>query len=256
MKKFVGVALAAVLSVSAFASLTQANGKVFVNGEEIKPTYIENEAGEKFIPLRSVCENLGFEVNWIEEERKIEIVKMPIYITCTPDADGYTFSRMAPQPLGKAPMLVEGTTYVPTNFVEAILGGTLADGEDISINYGAPTATVSVIEAKENQITAFDDERGEIVIMVDEETLIFDAEGNEIAFSELDTKKKLEIMYDDAMTMSLPPITKAIKITETSEAAEAVKDELNEAAKVETEENTEESTEAETEENTEETDEK
>lgn len=240
MKKFVGVALAAVLSVSAFASLTQANGKVYVNGEEIKPTYIENEEGKKFIPLRSVCENLGFEVNWIEEERKIEIVKLPLYITCTPDEDGYTFSRMAPQPLGEKPMLVEGTTYVPTAFVEQILGGTLADGEDISINYGAPTATVTVTEIKDNQITAVDDERGEIIIMVDEETLIFNEAGSEIALSELDTKKKLEVMYDDAMTMSLPPITRAIKIMETAEAAAALEGDLNEDAKVETEENNEE----------------
>lgn len=233
MKKFVGVALAAVLSVSAFASLAQASGKVYVNGAEIQPTYITNEEGEKFIPLRSVCENLGFTVNWIEEERKIEIVKLPIYITCTPDADGYTFARTAPQPLGDNPMLIEGTTYVPIAFVENILGGTLEDGEDVAINYGAPTATVSVIEVAENQITALDSERGEIVIMVDEETLIFNAEGAEIAFSELNTKKKLEIMYDDAMTMSLPPITKAIKITETAEDAEAITGDINEEAKVE-----------------------
>ena len=40
------------------------------------------------IPLRAVCEALDFEVKWDGEAEKIELVNLPLYITCTP----YTLS--------------------------------------------------------------------------------------------------------------------------------------------------------------------
>ena len=92
--------MAAALAVSAVTFTAQANDKITVNGQEIEKTTITNPEGIKMIPLRAVCESLGFTVEWDDDNRMITISDMPLYITLTPDADGYTFARTAPLMLG------------------------------------------------------------------------------------------------------------------------------------------------------------
>ena len=237
MKKILGLTVAGAVALSALVAMAQSDNKVIVNGNEIAADYIVNEAGDKMIPLRGVCEELGFEVNWIEESRAIEIVKMPIFITCSPDFDGYAFSRMAHQPLGTAPILVDGTTYVPVGFVSDILGGTIDTSNDISITYGqekeegeatpevaAPTASVYATEIGENSLTVMDFVYGEVIVNVTEDTKITDSEGKEIKLSDIDTSMQLNVTYGETMTMSLPPMTTASKIEVTGEIAKVIKE--------------------------------
>lgn len=233
MKKFIAITAAGVMALSSLAAMAQDN-KVFVNGNEIANDYIVNESGEKMIPLRGICEELGFEVNWQEESRTIEIVKLPIYITCSPDFDGYAFSRMAHQPLGTNPVLLEGTTYVPAAFVSEILGGTIESENDIKITYGqeesedapvveeAPIASVYATEIGEDSLTVMDFVYGEVIVTVSEETEIVDFEGKKIALSDIDPTMQLNVTYGDAMTMSLPPMTNAEKIEVTNEVAKTI----------------------------------
>lgn len=230
MKKILAVAVAGVMALSSIAAMAQGN-KVIVNGNEIAKEYIVSENGEKMIPLRGICEELGFEVIWQEESRTIEIVKLPIYITCSPDSDGYAFSRMAHQPLGTAPVLLEGTTYVPTAFVSEILGGTIESENDVMISYGqeetpqieeAPVASVYATQIGEDSLTVMDFVYGEVIVTVSEETKIVDSEGNEIALCDIDTTMQLNVTYGDAMTMSLPPMTNAKKIEVTNEIAKTI----------------------------------
>lgn len=236
MKKFLGVTVAGAVALSALVAMAQSDNKVIVNGNEIAADYIVNEAGDKMIPLRGVCEELGFEVNWIEESRAIEIVKMPIFITCSPDFDGYAFSKMAHQPLGTAPILVDGTTYVPVGFVSDILGGTIDTSNDISITYGqekeeeeaapealAPTASVYATQIGENSLTVMDFVYGEVIVNVTEDTKITDSEGKEIKLSDIDSSMQLNVTYGETMTMSLPPMTTASKIEVTGEIAKVIK---------------------------------
>lgn len=237
MKKILGFAVAGAVALTALVAMAQNDNKVIVNGNEISADYIVNEAGEKMIPLRGVCEELGFEVNWVEESRAIEIVKMPIFITCSPDFDGYAFSRMAHQPLGTAPILVEGTTYVSTGFVSEILGGSIDTSDDIKITYGeekaeeeaapevaAPTASVYATEIGENSLTVMDFVYGEVIVNVTEDTQIVDSEGKAIKLSDIDTSMQLNVTYGETMTMSLPPMTTASKIELTGEMAKVVKE--------------------------------
>ena len=237
MKKILGLTVAGAVALSALVAMAQSDNKVIVNGNEIAADYIVNEAGDKMIPLRGVCEELGFEVNWIEESRAIEIVKMPIFITCSPDFDGYAFSRMAHQPLGTAPILVDGTTYVPVGFVSDILGGTIDTSNDISITYGqekeeveatpevvAPTASVYATEIGENSLTVMDFVYGEVIVNVTEDTKITDSEGKEIKLSDIDSSMQLNVTYGETMTMSLPPMTTASKIEVTGEIAKVIKE--------------------------------
>ena len=60
MKKILGFAVAGAVALTALVAMAQNDNKVIVNGNEISADYIVNEAGEKMIPLRGVCEELGF----------------------------------------------------------------------------------------------------------------------------------------------------------------------------------------------------
>lgn len=236
MKKIYSFMLAGAVALSTMAAVAADDNKVFVNDREIAAEYIVTEDGNTMIPLRAVCEELGFEVNWVEESRAIEIVKLPIFITCSPDFDGYAFSRMAHQPLGTAPVLIEGTTYVPTGFVNEILGGKIETGDDIKITYGEekteeevpseeiPSASVYATEIGENTLTVVDFVRGEVILNVTEETEIVDAEGKKIALSDIDPSMQLNVIYDEAMTLSIPAQTNAVKIEMTNEIAHIVKE--------------------------------
>lgn len=236
MKKIFSLALAGALTLSSMAAMAADDNKVIVNGNEIAADYIITEAGEKMIPLRGVCEELGFEVKWIEESRAIELVKGPVFITCSPDFDGYAFSRMAHQPLGTAPVLLEGTTYVPASFVNEILGGTIDTAEDIKITYGEektegetpadalPTASVYATQIGENSLTVMDFTLGEVILNITEATEIVDAAGNAIELSAIDTAMQLNVTYDVTMTASIPAQTNAVKIAVTNEIAKIVKE--------------------------------
>ena len=233
-KKFLGAVLAGALVFSAFSAMAQEKDRsLVVNENKIEAQYIEAEDGTVMIPLRAVCEELGFTVNWIDESRTIEIIKGAVYITCSPDFDGYAFSRMAHQPLGKAPMLIDGTTYVPSDFIGEILGGrvypwmepySILVPPDVSGEYFNPTVSVYATQVGENTLSVVDFERGEVLLKISEETEITDAQGNKIALSDIDTSMQLEVVYGDTMTMSIPAQINAMKITVKEELANVIKE--------------------------------
>lgn len=178
--------------------------------------------GNLMLPLRSICESLGMNVSWDGDTRTITIEKLPVYITCTPDADGYTFAKTAPQLLGSAPVLDNGTTYVPMNFAQDILGaalthenGVVSISTDVSAPEAAPkmAANEAVLTAiGESDITVYDFNLGEVVVNITDETVINDVEGNAIEAKDIPDGSLLQINYAEFMTMSLPPITNAAKI--------------------------------------------
>lgn len=135
VKRIIATATAAA-SVIAVASMAaaQENDKLYINGTLSENGSIEVVGEKKYLPLRAICEGLGFDVEWDDASRKIIISSIPVYITCSPDRDGYTFAKTAPMLLGEAPKLINDKTYVPMNFVEEILDGKLeekADGVNI-----------------------------------------------------------------------------------------------------------------------------
>ena len=233
MKKILGLAIAGVMTFGAMAAVAENENKLVVNNNEISAEYIKADDGTFMIPLRAVCEELGFTVNWIEESRTIELIKGALYITCSPDADGYAFSRRAHQPLGKAPMLVDGTTYVPAEFISEILYGRLYPWDtpyailvphDPALLAGPEAVSVYATEIGENTVTVVDFTIGEVILNITEDTEILDAEGKELALADIDSAMQLEVVYDDAMTASIPARTNAVKIQATGEIAKIVKE--------------------------------
>ena len=237
MKKLRGLTmvLALGLATTALAQGTDPYGTMLisenydtitVNGSVLEGSKVIEDNGTKMIPLRAICEALGFEVTWNDEARRIELIKMPSYITLTPDQDGYTFAKTAPIQLGKAPILKENRTYVPINFIDEILQGSYDEEGGLNILWGVNTSglesTVYVKEVTDEGFLVEDFYRGDIRIAISDETVIIDAEGNAVKKEDVDTSKELIIEYSEAMTMSLPPLANATKITVTNENAKPV----------------------------------
>ncbi len=229
MKKLIGITMAAALAFSA-AVTASADGNITVNGKNIDKTYIEN-GGVKMIPLRAVCESLGFTVDWDGEARKIEISKLPMYITCSPDKDGYTFAKTAPQLLGTAPVLKDGTTYVPVSFISEIMEGSVENGDSLKISLpdvavepenAAASVYITEINKEAKSITVKDFDLGTVCVNITDETEIIDSKGEKLSFDALTDERQIKITYNDAMTASLPPITNAVKIEVTDEIPQEI----------------------------------
>ena len=117
------------------------NGEVVVNGEIIAgaphPFWQEVAGGYVLMtPLRAVVEALddGGELNWDDEMQSIRIgVATHLWIGSTEVHVG----RMAPLELSTAPVLLDGTTFVPMDFFRVVLGKTayLFEGQFVVESY-------------------------------------------------------------------------------------------------------------------------
>ena len=185
-----------------------AEKQIFVNGEKLDASYIEDE-GVVMIPVRKVCESLGFTVTWNSETNDVVIEKMPLYYTFNVYKDGYTISRTAPFLLGKDPYVENGTTYVPLSFVNEILPcvGFVEDGiVDITSKQEKVYNTVVFSSETEGMLIVYDAKLGDVIVNVSEETIV---EGD---LSVIEAGQVLDVVYDDFMTLSLPPITNALEV--------------------------------------------
>lgn len=226
MKKLLAIILTlALLSATAvFAAddvmLINEPAPIYINAEK-QAEYVPMEGD--MIPLRAICEALGMTVTWDAETEMITIEKLPIYITCTPNSDGYTFAKTAPIMLGQDPVLINGTTYVPATFVTEILDLDIDISEYvISIYEGEKVFLTESEWAEEGQIAVYDFNHGEVILNITDETVIVDEEGNALKVEELNPEMALSVTYDAMMTMSIPPMTNAVKIIQRNEIADTV----------------------------------
>lgn len=72
------------------------------------------------IPLREVAKALGFEVNWIDETKSVELKKDDYTVGLTIGLDKYKYYDLEIE-LGISPEIKEDKTYVPVEFIEKIL---------------------------------------------------------------------------------------------------------------------------------------
>lgn len=205
------------------------SNSISINGAVLEGAFATVYNDKTMLPLRAICENLGFEVIWNDESRKIELKNLPVYITLKPGEDAYTFAKTAPMTLGAAPVIINNQTYVPLGFIDEILGGEYSTEGGISITYAAegeldesPYATVYIKEITDEGLLIEDFERGEIRLTVSDETVIKDADGNDITASELSVGDEISVKYSEVMTMSLPALTAAEEITKTGDIAKTV----------------------------------
>lgn len=256
-----GVAAAMTLSVNAIAD----DGNIVVNGKSVNGNvYTEN--GVNYVPLRSVSEALGFEVEWNGANKSVAISNMPQYVTMTVGQDGYTLARTAPMPLGAAPIIKDSTTYVPTAVFDQLLDYVVENEDDtVAINDKvANEREVSVAEISEDGFLVNDEVMGEVMLIISDDTVIIDEAGVNVKAEDIKVGDVLTVEYSDVMTASLPPINNPVKIVVAKSNTETTTEATTETTTVEassetttevdsTETTTEETTVEATEETTEET---
>lgn len=230
-----------------------------VNGADTGKTVVVKEE-IKYVPVRAMCEAMGMEVQWDNDNHIVTIVDLPLYITFSPYKDGFTFARTAPMMLGTAPFLTEGTTYVPLAFITDLLNATysFADNGAILIDRIVDKTVAVKVTAKAEEdgntvLTVEDAERGEVVVVLSPETIIENQQGEAKTADDIAVDAEIKIEYSEAMTMSIPPMTNAVKIVvadaaeEVAENEEVVEEATEEVAETqeaaETEETVEETTE-------------
>lgn len=204
---------------------------VLVNGKEVAGTgYMNADAKQVMIPLRSVSEALGFELGWNQQDRSAELTKpgSPNWTLVQTGKDQYAVNKMY-KSLGAAPVNVKGTLYVPANFFSEVLHANVsADGTKVSISseeeVKKETVTgkiTEIINNEDRQAVHINGTGTEgILLNVDQNTVIRDEEGKGIEFKDLAKGMKIEAVHSLAMTMSLPPQTYAYEISVKSDKEE------------------------------------
>ena len=126
---------------------------VIINGVPVESAETVLSDDRLMFPARTVFEALGYEVNWDAENKRVEIVKLPQYVTFILGTDGYTLARTAPMLLDKAPELINGSTYVPIELLTEIMSLTAETDENHNI-----IITENVLETESETETASETE--------------------------------------------------------------------------------------------------
>ncbi len=168
--------------------------------------------GTVMLPVRAVAEHFGYTVEWIEESQSVTLTKGAVYVIFSINENSYAFSRMAPQELEAAPVLVnDETTYVPASLFTELLGLNASETEDGIVITQPRIVTVVSMDAENKTITVMDDFYGEVVANITDETVIT-ANGEEVIGFAVGEGALIEIEYANFMTMSIPPQTNAVSI--------------------------------------------
>lgn len=106
--------------------------------------------GRTYVPLRLVSQMTGYAVTWTESNQGIGIVDKDTVISCTPHSDSYSVNGKT-KTLGVQPILNNGTTYVPTNFISDVLGLNYYDNSlnTITILPKGQKVTITVTDTSE-----------------------------------------------------------------------------------------------------------
>lgn len=139
------------------AAASSSSGRIIMDNQELtlpKGIKLENVNGSVMIPVRVVVENLGFEVLWEQQARKVTVHQDGKSIELavgrkTADADGVTFD------LNAAPKQSGGTVLVPIRFVSEQFGLKVGwDNSDKTVYLTGGQASVATPEGTVTSPTA------------------------------------------------------------------------------------------------------
>lgn len=101
--------------------------EIYIGGIKVEDVVIED--GITLIPLRKICEDLGYTVEWDGEKSAVSVgtLQMGVYIRI--GENKYSKAKMAASVLSKAPTLINEKTYVPSEFFTEILEQTVTNGK-------------------------------------------------------------------------------------------------------------------------------
>lgn len=196
------------MSVNVFAN----DATIIVNGTPVDgTTYTENNTN--YLPLRSIAESLGFSVEWNGTNKSIVLSNLPQYVTMTVGVDGYTFAKTAAMPLGSAPIIKDGTTYVPESLFTDLLSYNVEKTDDAVVISEIVSGSAKVVSVEEDGILVEDAELGQVKLIPSEDTVITDTNGEAKTLADITVDTDVVVEYGDIMTSSLPPINNPKSIT-------------------------------------------
>lgn len=224
-----GAAYAAPTTTSAKNDATQTsvsiNQKTFtieINGSALKETGFQTTNGkEPMVPLRSVTEELGFELTWNGQTKSVDLINGAVFTTVKAGEDRYSINKMNTT-LGTAPQLVESTLYVPASFVSEIIhqnmtvkGDSILISTDAAEQHMTKTGVITAVynEGKHQSVQIQGVGPDGVVLNVGEDTAIEMADGTKLALKDLHIGMTVKAEHSMIMTMSLPPQTPTYKIT-------------------------------------------
>lgn len=94
-------------------------GVIAVNGAELQENIIVVD-DTVYLPLRSVCEKLGYDVQWNQENKSIMAVKGARTASLTVGSQEYAKMKMRVR-LDKQPQMINGKTFVPAEFFSEVM---------------------------------------------------------------------------------------------------------------------------------------
>ena len=231
------IAIATLMATSVFANNNVENtqqqaleqdsdkqNQIYVNGELLEGINLIKENDKYLLPVRAIFEKLGYEIAYDANTKIISMTKAPHFITFSTTTDGYTFLRMAPQPLGQAPIVKEGVTYVPVELLDLIgIQNEITDEDTLIIGDKVQVDTETTVETRQNPIiitdidedkntvTVEDSQKGTVVLNIKDIKVEYTTEDKELMIGQA-----LEVEYGDIMTASQPPVNtpKSVKVVD------------------------------------------
>lgn len=214
-KKLFAIIAAAAISAQASVIGFAEPCTLTVDGKAVEEEIILRDDAT-MLPLRAMAEAIGYTVSWQAESGTAVLSGISDDIFVKPVS---ATARSAE----KNAEIHNDKTYVPIEFVNEVLGLAYdVDENNGNINIyvteelAAEKSTVTVNSVEEGKISVNDENIGEVILMISEETEI-SKDGEKTEFSEIKEGDKLAVLYSPAMTMSLPPQCTAVSIEILSE---------------------------------------
>ena len=153
-KSAVTIILAAAVTATSFAAVSAAEPEqeimliasapytLNVNGKTAGVKYeVYKENDKIMVPLRFVAENLGFKVEWNEENQAVRLDDGTVNTMVRIGDDSYymasstAIGMSAPTPLGAAPVIKGEFTYVPADMFNILCGKTTYTVKDNTVEF-------------------------------------------------------------------------------------------------------------------------
>lgn len=197
---------------------------ITVNGQAIDAGFMLPAGEHPMIPVRSLAEALGMELTWVKDSKTAELTKGNVWTAIPTGKDQYNVNRMYVE-LGQAPVIVEGTQYVPLNFASEVLHANVkTEGASVTIT----TEEVQEFATSVGVVTYADDSRVHIngvgpeslILNAMEDTEYLLADGTRLDITDLKVGDQVEAQHSIVMALSMPPQSAVYKITVTDQAEE------------------------------------
>lgn len=213
MKKILAVAILGLsLCVANSAAYAQEDNKIMVDGVELVDTEVYYETGVLMVPIRAVGEALGFEVSWNQQGKWVNVNKGELKTTILLEREGYSKNKGNYSTLGQAPLVMGNQTYVPITFVTDYMEVPFEIGEEGILMIGNTTLGQSLyikgyiqsVRDDGSLLVCGNGIYGEVVLHLDDKTVVLDAAGQRIKGTSLAEGDKLEADYGPVVTKSIP----------------------------------------------------